>query len=156
MTMIQRSTVDKRPENRLRPVFGIRGMLDRIHEIRGVGTRKLKPAQFVGVVVIVRANSDHKQTASRRFVVREANFFSRALKSVPVNGDELRRIAALADGSFFAAATTEELTQVYTDLGSSVGFDTELRSIQGWFVAIALVLALVVSALSLAWFSRLP
>lgn len=80
----------------------------------------------------------------------------RFAEPVPVNGAELQRIASLANGKFFEAATTEELTQVYTDLGSSIGFDTELRPIQGWFVGLALALALLVSVLSLTWFSRLP
>lgn len=76
--------------------------------------------------------------------------------SVPVNEDALRRIADDTAGSFFTAATTEELTAVYADIGSSVGYETAQREIGGWFVGGGVVALFVAAGLSLLWFSRLP
>lgn len=75
---------------------------------------------------------------------------------VPVFPEELEAIAEATGGSFFTAETADELDRVYESIGSSLGTLEELRSIGGWFVAAALLLAFVASALSLRWFSRLP
>ena len=56
----------------------------------------------------------------------------------------------------FARITADQLNDVYTDIGTSVGFVDEEREITIWFVGAALVLMLVTAGLSLAWFSRLP
>jgi Ca-activated chloride channel homolog len=62
---------------------------------------------------------------------------------VPVDADALREVADVTRGTFAEAATGEELEQVYADLGSSIGYRTELT-------------ATAAAAASLAWFSRLP
>ena len=75
---------------------------------------------------------------------------------VPVDKDALQTIAQETNGTFFTAASAKELQQVYTDIGSSIGFDLEPREITTWFVGAALVALLATAAMSLAWFSRLP
>jgi Ca-activated chloride channel family protein len=75
---------------------------------------------------------------------------------VPVDKEALQAIADQTHGSFFTAASAKELQQVYTDIGSSIGFDLEPREITTWFVGGALVFLLATAAMSLAWFSRLP
>lgn len=75
---------------------------------------------------------------------------------VPVDEQALEDIAETTNGSFFRAATGEELRAIYEDVGSSVGYDEELRELTTWFVGLGLGLLLASSALSLAWFSRLP
>ncbi len=75
---------------------------------------------------------------------------------VPVDGATLQRLAEATGGSFYEAATGEELQQVYQDIGSSIGFRTERREVSAWFVGIGLIAALAAAAASLAWFSRLP
>lgn len=75
---------------------------------------------------------------------------------VPVDRPALAAIAQGTGGEFYAAATEAELTRVYEDIGSSVGFVTEQREISTWFVGGALGLLLVAGSLSLVWFSRLP
>jgi Ca-activated chloride channel family protein len=75
---------------------------------------------------------------------------------VPVNEQALRTIADQTDGTFFSAATAEELQSVYLDIGSSVGFEIELAEITIWFIGFALILFMATAALSLLWFSRLP
>jgi Ca-activated chloride channel homolog len=75
---------------------------------------------------------------------------------VPVDRDALEQLAETTKGSFFEAATEGELRAVYQDIGSSVGYTTEERDISAWMIGAALVLLLITSGLSLAWFSRLP
>ncbi len=79
-------------------------------------------------------------------------------ETIPVAVDEAA-LAALAEstgGSSFEAATTEELTSVYQDIGSSIGFETEQREVGTWFTGAAFAFALLAAATSLVWFSRLP
>jgi Ca-activated chloride channel homolog len=77
---------------------------------------------------------------------------------IPVPPDEgaLRSIADDTGGSFFKAATAEQLTKVYDDIGTSVGYETEFQEITVWFVGLALALMLATAAFSMLWFNRLP
>ena len=75
---------------------------------------------------------------------------------VPVDEGALNAIAEDTGGTAFAAATTDQLQAVYADIGSSIGFVSEQREIDAWFVGIGLALLLLSSALSLTFFSRLP
>jgi Ca-activated chloride channel family protein len=75
---------------------------------------------------------------------------------VPVDEVSLQNIAEATGGSFFTAASEAELSQVFEDIGSSVGYETEQREITPWFVGIALLFFLAAASLSLAWFARLP
>lgn len=75
---------------------------------------------------------------------------------VPVDELSLQNIADATGGSFFTAASEAELSQVFEDIGSSVGYETEQREITPWFVGIALLFFLAAASLSLAWFARLP
>ncbi len=75
---------------------------------------------------------------------------------VPVDEASLQAIADETGGSFFTAATEAELSQVFDDIGSSVGYETEPREVTPWFVGAALVFFLAAASLSLAWFARLP
>lgn len=75
---------------------------------------------------------------------------------VPVDRDAMQTIAEETDGRYYSAASEEQLKQVYENIGSSVGYTTELREITTWFVAGAVLLLLAAGAFSLAWFSRLP
>ncbi len=75
---------------------------------------------------------------------------------VPVREDNLRAIAELTDGAFFSASSLEELDAVYEDIGSAIGFELVNREITDWFAAAGLALLVLSSALSLAWFQRLP
>jgi Ca-activated chloride channel family protein len=75
---------------------------------------------------------------------------------VPVDKPSLRAIADDTGGTFYSAGSEQQLTEVYENIGSSVGYETEQREITTWFVAGALVLLLLGGTLSLLWFSRLP
>jgi Ca-activated chloride channel family protein len=75
--------------------------------------------------------------------------------SVPVNHEQLQGIAEGTGGSYYAAASAEELANVYRDLGSQIGYTTERREITTWFVGTGLLLAFAAAGLSLAWTNRL-
>jgi Ca-activated chloride channel family protein len=75
--------------------------------------------------------------------------------SVPVNHDQLKGIADGTGGSYYAAASAEELSSVYRDLGSQIGYTTERREITTWFVGMGLLFAFAAAGVSLAWTNRL-
>jgi Ca-activated chloride channel homolog len=76
--------------------------------------------------------------------------------SVAVNESALEDIADDTSGSFHTALTEEELTEVYDDIGSSIGFVTEEQDVTYRYVAFALLPLLAAAGLSLIWFARLP
>ncbi|MGH3658712.1 MAG: VWA domain-containing protein, partial [Micromonosporaceae bacterium] len=59
-------------------------------------------------------------------------------------------------GQAYTAASSEELEQVYTDIGSSVGYTTEEQETTSQWVGWALLAALVTAAASLLLLGRLP
>lgn len=75
---------------------------------------------------------------------------------VPPDLPTLRDLATTTGGSFYEAASIEELREVYEDIGSSIGYRTEQRDVSAWFVGLGLLAALAAAAGSLVWFSRLP
>ena len=76
--------------------------------------------------------------------------------SVAVNPAALAKIANATGGTAFTAATQDELKHVYEDIGSSVGYTTELKDITGVFIGGSLIVLFLAAGLSQLWFSRLP
>lgn len=74
---------------------------------------------------------------------------------VPVNHEQLQGIAEGTGGSYYSAASAEELSSVYRDLGSQIGYTVERREISTWFVGAGLLLAFAAAAASLLWSNRL-
>jgi len=74
---------------------------------------------------------------------------------VPVNRSALEDIADATGGSYSEAATAQELEQVYADLGSQIGYTTELEDISPWFVRGGLLFAFLGIVASLLWTNRL-
>ncbi len=75
---------------------------------------------------------------------------------VPVDGPALQDLAEAAGGGFYEAASGDELQAVYEDIGTSVGYRSEQQEIWQWFVAAALLAALLAAVTSMLWFARLP
>lgn len=71
---------------------------------------------------------------------------------VPVNHEQMRKIAEIAKGQYFAAATPAELGVVYRNIGSSVGYVVKFQEITARYAGLGLVFAVVASlgAISLA------
>jgi Ca-activated chloride channel homolog len=74
---------------------------------------------------------------------------------VPVDHEKLKEIADGTGGSYYAAASAEELSNVYRDLGSQIGYTTERREITTWFVGMGLLFAFGAAGVSLLWSNRL-
>jgi Ca-activated chloride channel family protein len=75
---------------------------------------------------------------------------------VPPDPTTLAAVAARTGGKFFAAADASSLKSVYSRIGSQVGRVLEHRELTAAFAAAGALLLLVGSAVSLAWFNRLP
>jgi Ca-activated chloride channel family protein len=75
---------------------------------------------------------------------------------VPVNEAALEKLAREADGQALTAATAQQLSQVYEDLGRSVQVQVEQIEITDWFAGAALMILFLAGVGSLAWFGRLP
>lgn len=75
---------------------------------------------------------------------------------VPVNEQALEEIADGTGGEFFEAATTDELTAIYSDIGSAVATEEARVLVGSWFAGRAMLLILIAAALSLAFSTRLP
>lgn len=75
---------------------------------------------------------------------------------VPVDLETMERIAAATGGKTYAAESSEELSQVYADIGSSIGYTTEEREVTARFVGFALLSALAAAVVSLFFLGRLP
>ncbi len=75
---------------------------------------------------------------------------------VPVDEVALEYVADVTGGSFFEAATGEELGTVYDDIGTSVGSEVVQVEITATFVGFALALAIAAAVASMVWTARLP
>jgi Ca-activated chloride channel homolog len=76
-------------------------------------------------------------------------------QAVPVDETTLRQLADQTDGRFYRASSTDELRDVYQDIGSSIGWHVEPVDITPYAALLGMLLALVAGALSLRWFSRI-
>jgi Ca-activated chloride channel family protein len=76
--------------------------------------------------------------------------------SVPVDAPSLEAIAIESGGNFYEASTQNQLTDVYSKIGSSIGYDEVESSLTQWFVAASFLTLVLASGLALAWSNRLP
>ncbi|MGN7222452.1 VWA domain-containing protein [Curtobacterium flaccumfaciens] len=76
-------------------------------------------------------------------------------QAVPVDESTLRQLADDTDGRFYRASSTQELRDVYQDIGSSIGWHVEPIDVTPYAALLGMLLALVAGALSLRWSSRI-
>lgn len=75
---------------------------------------------------------------------------------VPVDDDSLRRIAQITGGSFFTAASQEELQSVYATLGEEIGYETRrVDTSRPWLIA-GVLFAMAGLGTAFAFGRRLP
>lgn len=74
---------------------------------------------------------------------------------VPVDAEALADLSGATGGTAYEAESSDELRNVYRDIGSSIGWRTEQREVTPWVAGIALLFGLAAAAFSLRWFSRL-
>jgi Ca-activated chloride channel homolog len=84
----------------------------------------------------------------------EATLFG-GRQAVPVDESSLRQLADETDGRFYRAASTDELRDVYEDIGSSIGWHEERVDVTPYVALLGLLLGLVAGAFSLRWSARL-
>ncbi|KOX15470.1 VWA domain-containing protein [Nocardiopsis sp. NRRL B-16309] len=73
-----------------------------------------------------------------------------------IDKDALRGLAQDTEGHFYEAENETELTEVYEDIGSSLGTEFVHEEIVTRFVLVAIVLSMATAVTSLLWFQRLP
>jgi Ca-activated chloride channel family protein len=78
------------------------------------------------------------------------------LVPVPVDVASMETLALDTGGAAFTAESGEELDAVYQDIGEQVGTTTEEREVTDLVAGLALLLAVLAGAASLAWGARLP
>jgi len=76
-------------------------------------------------------------------------------KLVPPDPVQMRRVAEVSGGRTFTADNVQELSTVYKELGSRIGYREEPRELTAAFGGGAMVLLGVGALLSLYWFRRL-
>ncbi|GAB3270487.1 VWA domain-containing protein [Kineosporia babensis] len=74
---------------------------------------------------------------------------------VPVDAAALAALAEATGGTAYEAESSDELREVYEDIGSSIGWISEPRELAPYFAAAAFLCTLIAAALSLRWFARL-
>jgi Ca-activated chloride channel family protein len=75
---------------------------------------------------------------------------------VEVNKQTLRTLAEDTKGKAYEASDGGQLSDVYQNIGSSLGWKTEHRDVSARFIGFGLLLAFAAGGASLIWFSRLP
>jgi Ca-activated chloride channel family protein len=75
--------------------------------------------------------------------------------AVPVNHEQLQGIADASGGSYHSAASAGELSDVYRDIGSQIGYTTERHEVTTWLVGTGQLSAFAASGLALFWTNRL-
>ncbi len=75
---------------------------------------------------------------------------------VPPDSQTLTSIAQTTGGKSFEAPTSQDLAQIYENLGSKVGSTQQEQEVTQWFAAAGLLFVLAGAGLAALWFNRFP
>ncbi len=75
---------------------------------------------------------------------------------VPVDHEEMKRIAQATGGEYFAAATADQLKRVYSNIGSDVGYEKADREVTARFAGYGLALAVLAALGAISLGARWP
>lgn len=75
---------------------------------------------------------------------------------VPVDHDQMRQVAQLSGGQYFAAATADQLQTVYENIGSEVGYEKADREVTSRFAGYGLALAVLAALGAISLGARWP
>ncbi len=95
-------------------------------------------------------------TAEGQIMVDEDGDGVGQLTGVPVNVEELQGLAEGTGGTAYTAESAQDLESVYSELGSTIGFEEEDSDVTFRWVGGALVLMVIAAGLSLVWSPRMP
>ncbi len=73
-----------------------------------------------------------------------------------LNEDLLQQIAQITDGTYYNAATQQDLQAIYHNLDPQLVIKPEKTEVTSLFAGVGIVILLIGGVLSLLWFSRLP
>ena len=76
-------------------------------------------------------------------------------RQVPADDDALRQIAEETGGSFHTAHSEQELSSVYKDIGSQIGYTTEHRDISWRFLLAGVLFLFAAGGAAMLWAGRL-
>jgi Ca-activated chloride channel family protein len=74
---------------------------------------------------------------------------------VPADPQAMAQIATDTGGETFDAETADQLTETYSKIAKTIGYDTETHEITVWFTAFGLVAAALAAVAALVWTQRL-
>lgn len=94
-------------------------------------------------------------TAGGQIMVDEDGDGIGQLTAVPVNVEELARLAEGTGGLTFTAESAADIDRVYDELSSTIGYEEEPQDVSYRFVGAGLLLMVLAAGLSLRWFGRL-
>jgi Ca-activated chloride channel family protein len=90
-------------------------------------------------------------------VVKVQDQFGRMVTlEVPPDTATLKQIASITGGTAFTAPTAEQLSSVYDNLQSRIGYTQETQEVTFALVGAGLLMVLAGAGLSAVWFGRLP
>jgi Ca-activated chloride channel homolog len=75
--------------------------------------------------------------------------------AVPADPQAMAKIASDTGGETFDAETADQLTETYSKIAKTIGYDTETHEITVWFTAFGLVAAGLAAVAALVWTQRL-
>ena len=76
--------------------------------------------------------------------------------AVPVDAQALADLAEQTGGKSYTAESANDLKDVYQQLGSSIGYDTEKQEVTWQYALAAALLLGLIGVVSAAWYQRLP
>jgi len=88
--------------------------------------------------------------------VQDPNSGENVTVSVPVDAQALAELADGTGGDTFLAESAEDLSAVYSKLGSSIGYEVEKVEVTFRYFVVAMALMALSSLASLAFFQRIP
>ena len=94
-------------------------------------------------------------TADGQVTVPDQNGQMHTLQ-VPPDAQTLTSIAQTTGGKAFQAPTSQDLAQIYDNLGSKVGSTQQEQEVTQWFAAAGLLFVLAGAGLAALWFNRFP
>jgi Ca-activated chloride channel family protein len=95
-------------------------------------------------------------TPTGRVTVNDPRTGQAVTLDVPPDTATLAQIAEITNATAFDAATAQDLSAVYDNLQSRIGYVEQTQEVTAWFAAAALILVVAGAGLSALWFGRLP